>query len=133
VNARVRTKVPGFGVHKGVVSRSVDGGKLLVKFDDGEERTCTVAAVKRMEQPEEEEEQQQEAPQVDRVKREDELGPSAAADDEELCVICLDAAKSHAIVPCGHQCVCEDCGKSLMGKPCPVCREMCAMVMKVWK
>ena len=37
VGTCVRTKVPGFGMHEGIVSRAVDG-KLLVKFDDGDER-----------------------------------------------------------------------------------------------
>ena len=59
-------------------------------------------------------------------------GPSAVAGDEELCVICLDAAKTHLLVPCGHRCVCANCGPSLEGKPCPVCRERCVMVVKVW-
>ena len=59
-------------------------------------------------------------------------GPSAVAGDEELCVICLDAAKTHLLAPCGHRCVCANCGPSLEGKPCPVCRERCVMVVKVW-
>jgi hypothetical protein len=27
-------------------------------------------------------------------------------EEAELCVVCLDAPKTHLLVPCGHQCVC---------------------------
>jgi hypothetical protein len=32
--------------------------------------------------------------------------PPAAPAEETLCVVCFDAPKDHAFVPCGHQCVC---------------------------
>lgn len=28
------------------------------------------------------------------------------------CLICLDSEKDTVIMPCGHLCVCSDCGKS---------------------
>lgn len=28
------------------------------------------------------------------------------------CLICLDSVKDTVIMPCGHLCVCSDCGKS---------------------
>jgi len=56
--------------------------------------------------------------------------------DRELtgeCVICLDRAATHAIVPCGHQCLCdkEDCHKSIDSK-CPLCRKEAVHVMKIF-
>ena len=36
------------------------------------------------------------------------------------CVICLAKEPVIALMPCGHMCVCEDCGPVL--KQCPVCR-----------
>ena len=50
-------------------------------------------------------------------------GEDIGSDD---CVICLSVAPTHAIVPCGHQCVCEACAKELCRRrsmrACPVCR-----------
>ena len=36
------------------------------------------------------------------------------------CVVCMDAAATHALVPCGHKCVCESCASRL--STCPTCR-----------
>ena len=49
-------------------------------------------------------------------------------DDEgldQLCIICMDAPKSHALMPCGHFCLCRTCTQehySSRGSHCPVCR-----------
>jgi hypothetical protein len=45
--------------------------------------------------------------------------------EETLCVVCFDAPKDHAIVPCMHVCACEVCAERLLQSPatCPVCRE----------
>ena len=50
--------------------------------------------------------------------------------DSESCVVCLDEAKSHALVPCGHRCVCGPCSERLA--QCPVCRQAVTMSMRVW-
>jgi hypothetical protein len=55
--------------------------------------------------------------------------------EETMCVVCFDAPKDHAIVPCGHICVCEACAEKLTKtrKPtCPVCREPIQQTMKVF-
>ena len=31
------------------------------------------------------------------------------ADDAALCVVCLEGARTHVLVPCGHRCLCEGC------------------------
>jgi hypothetical protein len=47
---------------------------------------------------------------------------SPAPDAEEtMCVVCMDAAKTHIVLPCGHMCVCEACAQLLRDR-CPVCR-----------
>ena len=46
------------------------------------------------------------------------------------CVICLDAPKSRACVPCGHVCVCERCAAPLTH--CPICREECTDLMRIY-
>jgi E3 ubiquitin-protein ligase MUL1 len=55
--------------------------------------------------------------------------------EETQCVVCFDAPKDHAIVPCGHVCVCEACAEQLTKTrtpTCPVCREPIRETMKVF-
>jgi hypothetical protein len=55
--------------------------------------------------------------------------------EETMCVVCFDAPKDHAIVPCGHQCVCGACAEQLAKTrtpTCPVCREPIRETMKVF-
>jgi hypothetical protein len=52
------------------------------------------------------------------------------------CCVCLDEAKSHAFVPCGHLCVCAECAESIMSslkKECPSCRGPAAHVVKIFQ
>ena len=46
------------------------------------------------------------------------------------CVICLEAPKSRACVPCGHVCACERCAAPLTS--CPICREPCTDIMRIY-
>lgn len=56
-------------------------------------------------------------------------GPAdAETDDATLCCVCMDAQRSHVAVPCGHQCVCGQCGASVL-KRCPIC-PMCRVDVK---
>ena len=46
-------------------------------------------------------------------------------EDARICVVCFEAARSHACVPCGHWCMCEGCSDALFSRPepsCPLCR-----------
>ena len=54
--------------------------------------------------------------------------------DENLCSICLDNKKTHAFVPCGHVCVCEDCSKKINIKKdnCLICREKIESIIKIY-
>jgi len=62
--------------------------------------------------------------------------PAPQSDAEETqCVVCFDAPKDHAIVPCGHVCVCEACAEQLTKTRtpmCPVCRGPIRETMKVF-
>ena len=69
------------------------------------------------------------------------LGVSPAAPaphpdaEETMCVVCFDAPKEYAIVPCGHQCVCGECAEQLTKTRtpmCPVCRGPIRETMKVF-
>lgn len=42
------------------------------------------------------------------------------AENRLLCIVCSDHARTTALIPCGHMCVCEDCESGL--KDCPLCR-----------
>jgi hypothetical protein len=64
------------------------------------------------------------------------LGNSVVREDAEtMCVVCFDAPKDHAIVPCGHQCVCAGCAEQLTKTrtpSCPVCRGPIERTMRVF-
>lgn len=45
--------------------------------------------------------------------------------EDQECLICLSEEKNTIIMPCGHLCVCTDCGKRLQADKkfsCPICR-----------
>ena len=44
-------------------------------------------------------------------------GPSASSE----CIVCMDAPRTHAMLPCGHHCVCADCSHKL--DRCPICSQ----------
>ena len=54
--------------------------------------------------------------------------------DISFCVICLDAPRTHALVPCGHKCLCGACvaGYQSAGAKCPLCRAPCTGTMRVF-
>ena len=58
----------------------------------------------------------------------DDGGPDAAKNE---CVICMDGAKTHAVIPCGHVCVCESCSARVSNK-CPVCMQDASGVLKLY-
>ena len=41
--------------------------------------------------------------------------------DEELCVVCFENARTHLVFPCGHMCICDAC-VPLIAENCPLCR-----------
>eukprot|EP00656_Telonema_subtile_P038781 TRINITY_DN4395_c0_g1_i5.p1 TRINITY_DN4395_c0_g1~~TRINITY_DN4395_c0_g1_i5.p1 ORF type:complete len:515 (-),score=99.07 TRINITY_DN4395_c0_g1_i5:211-1755(-) len=65
--------------------------------------------------------------QAGRTERKDE-----GADRE--CVVCVDESALYCLYPCGHQCVCEECGQMLLqgGHVCPMCRFEIKDVVRVW-
>jgi hypothetical protein len=63
---------------------------------------------------------------------------STTKSGEEDCVICLVASRSHAMMPCGHRCVCEECGARVLmtkrreGRVCPMCRTKCSECVRIF-
>ena len=55
--------------------------------------------------------------------------------DDACCVVCMDQPRTHIFGPCGHHCVCSDCGEAIMNtaaRSCPICRECAHVFMKVF-
>ena len=54
--------------------------------------------------------------------------------DESCCVICLDAPADFLVVPCGHQCGCEDCLLTVQqaSGSCPICRADMVAIQRVF-
>ena len=46
--------------------------------------------------------------------------PESTIGGQTTCIVCFVNLKSHAAVPCGHQCACGDCARQM--RECPVCR-----------
>lgn len=62
---------------------------------------------------------------------------SAMIRRDAACVVCLDAPRTHAYVPCGHFCVCFSCAKQQAKSAskyssCPVCQQPSTRVMKIF-
>ena len=51
--------------------------------------------------------------------------PAVAVPPQAECVVCMDAAPSHMLIPCGHVCVCAACAERCLEttRECPMCRE----------
>lgn len=45
---------------------------------------------------------------------------------EDLCILCCEKPMDCALVPCGHQVCCSDCGKQLT--TCPFCKVSCSVL-----
>ena len=66
-------------------------------------------------------------PDVEQAKQEKEalpMTPHETTLDEQFCVICLERERTHALVPCGHRCLCAQCCERLVTEAsakCPLC------------
>lgn len=47
------------------------------------------------------------------------------------CVVCLDAPNTHALVPCGHKCICDSCIH--VGDECPLCRAIVTFKLRIFE
>jgi hypothetical protein len=60
----------------------------------------------------------------------------ARAQTERLCCICMTGRSSHAIIPCGHQCLCDGAECTAAFQPprrahCPICRTRVTSLLHV--
>ena len=54
--------------------------------------------------------------------------------DSHVCCICYFQAKTHALIPCGHMCLCESCAAMLppSSSRCPMCRKEIQQVVRIF-
>jgi hypothetical protein len=54
---------------------------------------------------------------------------------EDWCIVCVERPRETVILPCGHMCVCVECGHKLKSQhySCPFCRKAIADIVKVYK
>ena len=54
--------------------------------------------------------------------------------DSHLCCICYFQAKTHALIPCGHMCLCESCAATPAPSfsRCPMCRKEILQVLRIF-
>lgn len=65
-----------------------------------------------------------EAEQEEALATSREEAPSHETLDEQFCVICLERERTHALIPCGHRCLCAQCCERLEAAAsanCPLC------------
>lgn len=48
------------------------------------------------------------------VAQGDAEGPAVVDDGEKECTVCLTEDKNTVIMPCGHFCICDECGRQLV-------------------
>jgi hypothetical protein len=53
---------------------------------------------------------------------------------EGTCVVCMTSRSTHALVPCGHFCLCGECAVKTMNSAaqCPICRQAVQTSMKIF-
>lgn len=68
----------------------------------------------------------------DRQELRSELATLASRDEAAGCVVCLDGAKSHAAIPCGHLAFCAGCAGATAATHCPVCRAPTDGVLRIF-
>lgn len=56
---------------------------------------------------------------------------------DEVCIVCWDGRADHAIVPCGHLCLCGSCSSfaklhGTLNSKCPVCKGVAQSAMRVY-
>ena len=66
--------------------------------------------------------------------RSEHVATASSAQQTSACVVCLSGDSTHALVPCGHVCVCGTCLGAVVGRErrCPMCRATVDSSMRVY-
>jgi len=77
----------------------------------------------------------QEAQSTGSLGTEDSHNDDSDMSNQKNCVICLTTQKDTALLPCGHFCVCNECGIQIRLSPgrnrCPLCRAQVNDIMRI--
>lgn len=49
----------------------------------------------------------------------------------DSCVVCLAEPTTHACIPCGHKCLCENCSTEQINR-CPLCQGELIMIVQIY-
>ncbi len=49
------------------------------------------------------------------------------------CVVCMSAERSHAMIPCGHKCLCINCATNIVFNECPLCRTDVQFICEIYE
>lgn len=52
--------------------------------------------------------------------------------EEEICIVCRDNLRTHALIPCGHKVLCIDCVSRLNTNRCPMCNNDFTLSLRIW-
>ncbi len=52
---------------------------------------------------------------------------------EKDCVICEERKADVALLECGHMSFCAKCAETLVGKECPLCRQVVVRFLKIYQ
>ncbi|CAI6374345.1 unnamed protein product [Macrosiphum euphorbiae] len=52
--------------------------------------------------------------------------------DGEICVVCRVEERTHALIPCGHKVLCEECVYLLEPKRGPICNVDFTTSIRIW-
>lgn len=52
--------------------------------------------------------------------------------EEDLCVVCRDGVRTHALIPCGHRVLCIGCVPRLERENCPLCNSHFTGTIRIW-
>lgn len=58
--------------------------------------------------------------------------PSPGSVEDATCCVCLDQPRNLVLIPCGHLCLCVDCGRHGGLKECPLCRVRITKRLRVY-
>lgn len=49
------------------------------------------------------------------------------------CVVCMTGERSHAMIPCGHKCLCTACATNNVFTDCPICRTPVQSIYEIYE
>jgi len=78
------------------------------------------------------EESETEESETEESETETEESETESETEDDYCVICLDAKKGYACVPCGHLCLCGGCAAGAKPTECPICRGPISTIVKIF-